>query len=414
MTLPRLLAGLGSSPTLSHAEHEAVHGPAPAPRDDLAGAVELAGLCGRGGASFPTAAKLRSVARRPGPRAVLVNAAEGEPMSLKDRLLLERVPHLVLDGALAAAAAVGADTIVIALRRDAVAAGAAVQRAIEERALRGVSVRAVPAAYLAGQEGALIRHLDGGPLKPLPVPPRPFERGLRRRPTLVQNAETFAHLALIDRHGPAWFREIGTAEHPGSALVSLGGAVRRPGVHEIACGARLQDVLDAAGGVSEPLRAVLVGGFHGVWIDAELAGSVRLCDEGLARHGGGLAAGVVVALGRAACPVRELAETLAWLAGQSAGQCGPCANGLPALAQLVAAMADGRPPAAADKLLARWTRDVAGRGACALPDGAARFLASGARVFSSELARHARGGACAACRRRPTLHVAPAARRSAA
>ncbi len=414
MSLPRLLAGLGPRPTVTLAEHEAAHGPRRAHAVDLAAEVAAAGLRGRGGASFPTAAKLRSVARQPGPRIVLVNGAEGEPMSLKDRVLLERVPHLVLDGALAAAAAVEAEEIVVAVREDAVAASTAMRRAIDERGLRRVCVRGVPSAYLAGQESALIRYLDGGPLKPLPVPPRAFERGLRGRPTLVQNAETIAHLGLIDRWGPAWFRQVGTAEHPGSTLITVGGAVAGPGVYEIACGSALSDALAAAGGPLEPLRAVLVGGYHGAWIPAERCPSVRLSDEGLARHGGSLAAGVVIALGRSACPVGELARTVAWLAGQGAQQCGPCSRGLPALAQLLADMADGRPaPGAHDKLV-RWTRDVAGRGACNLPDGAARFLASGVRVFGRQLAEHARRGPCAACRREPTLLVPAAARRRAA
>jgi NADH:ubiquinone oxidoreductase subunit F (NADH-binding) len=414
MTLPRLLAGLGSRPTLTLAEHEAAHGPTPARRRDLIAMTDQAGLRGRGGASFATAVKLRSVARRPGPRAVLVNAAEGEPMSFKDRVLLERAPHLVLDGALAAAAAVDATRIVIAVRRDAIAAGSAMQAAIEARALRGVELCAVPDAYLAGQESALIRHLDGGPLKPLVMPPRAFERGLRRRPTLVHNAETIAHLALIERHGPAWFRELGTVEHPGSTLVTVGGAVARPGVYEIACGTALPEVLRAAGETTEPLRAVLIGGFHGIWIGAERCASVRLSDDGLARHGGSVAAGVVIALGRCACPAREVAATVAWLAGQSAHQCGPCSNGLPALAQLLAAIVAGHAPADAFDRLARWTRDIAGRGACGLPDGAARFVSSAVRVFSEELAEHARRGPCVACGRAPTLLAAPSTNRAAA
>jgi NADH:ubiquinone oxidoreductase subunit F (NADH-binding) len=230
----------------------------------------------------------------------------------------------------------------------------------------------------------------------------------------VQNVETIAHLALIDRHGPTWFRQLGTAEQPGSALITVAGAVRRPGVREIACGSPLEEALAAAGGPSEPLRAVLVGGFHGVWVAAEQIASVKLDDEGLARHGGSLAAGVIVALGRSACPVQELARTMAWLADQSAHQCGPCANGLPALAGLVSAMAAGRAPPDGYDRLARWTKDVAGRGACNLPDGAVRFLASGVSVFADELAEHVRRGPCRACARPATLATAPKIRRRAA
>lgn len=405
MSLPRLLAGLGSAPTVALREHEATHGPPASHGEDLVEAAALAGLRGRGGASFPTAVKLRSVMRQPGPRTVLVNAAESEPMSFKDRVLLECVPHLVLDGALAAAGAVDARKVVVAVREDAPAAMYAMRRAVDDRGLsRRVTVTGVPVAHLAGQEGALIRHLDGGPLKPGSVPPRPFERGLRRRPTLVQNPETLAHLALIDRHGPDWFRRLGTNDHPGSALVTVCGAVENPGVQEIACGAPLEEVLGGAGALTEPLRAVLVGGYHGTWIPAGRVASVTLDDECLKGHGGGLAAGVIVALGESACPVQELARTMAWLADESAHQCGPCSNGLPALAGLVAAMAAGKAPFDCHERLERWCKDVAGRGACHLPDGAARFLSNGVRVFADELADHVAHGPCDACAR-PTRLV---------
>jgi NADH:ubiquinone oxidoreductase subunit F (NADH-binding) len=349
--------------------------------------------------------KLRSVAQRRGPRSLLVNAAEGDPMSSKDRVLLEAVPHLVLDGALAVAAAIGARSVVIAVPDDAAAAhGALVAALLERGGERDVSVVEVPVAYLAGEETALIAHLEGRPLKPTTVPPRPFERGLRRRPTLVQNPETLAHVALIHRHGPAWFRQVGTPDHPGSALVTVSGAVRRPGVQEIACGAELSSVLATAGDPLEPLRAVLVGGCHGVWIAGDELESVTLDDVGLAYHGGSLGAGVIVALGRSACPAHELARAIGYLAEQSAGQCGPCSHGLPAIAELLAEAVTGRALPGAHRRLDRWSRDLPGRGACHLPDGAMRVLRSGMRVFATELAAHERGP-CRACRRPPTLNL---------
>jgi NADH:ubiquinone oxidoreductase subunit F (NADH-binding) len=401
MTLPRLLAGAHEDRPLSLAEHLQLHGPSPPDISRLIETVERAGLRGRGGASFPVAVKLRSVARRRGPRALLVNAAEGEPMSAKDSVLLQSAPHLVLDGAMAAAAAVGARSVVIAIADDAVATRDALRQAIGERAgNRRLRVADVPVAYLAGEESALIAHLDGGPLKPTVAPPLPSERGLRRRPTLVQNPETLAHLALIARHGPEWFREVGTHAHPGSALITVSGAIACPGVREIACGAPLASVLD---GAAEPLRAVLVGGCHGVWIAGEEMETTTLDDIGLAPHGGRLGAGVVVALGRSACPAQELARAVGYLAEQSAGQCGPCRNGLPALAGLLAAMVAGRAPRDARRKLERWSQDLLGRGACHLPDGTVRLLESGLRVFAAELADHEREGPCLACRRSPTL-----------
>ncbi len=406
MSLPRLLAG-AQERTAFLAAHEATHGRLPArTRDELFEMVDAAGLRGRGGASFPTAVKLRSVAEQRGPRAVLVNGAEGEPMSAKDQVLMRLAPHLILDGALAAAIAVDAQEVVVAVHKGAVETGVAIRRAVQER-VAGVkiTVRDVPVAYLAGEETALIRFLDGGALLPTAAPPRPFERGLRGQPTLVQNPETFAHLALIARHGPTWFRELGTPAHPGSTLVTVAGAVRQPGVLEMACGTPLERVLAAAGGVTEPVRAVLVGGFHGVWIGADDIRRTTLDDESLALHGGSLAAGVIVALPGTACPMVELAKTVHWLAEQSAHQCGPCRNGLPAIVGVLDAMAVGRADATARERLQRWSGDLLGRGACRLPDGAVRFLNSGMRVFAAEVADHEQQGPCDACRRPMTLAV---------
>ncbi|UTI62961.1 hypothetical protein NBH00_16540 [Paraconexibacter antarcticus] len=409
MTLPRLLLGTQDGRALTHAEHVGVHGPLPA--GDVSAALAAAGLRGRGGAAFPTARKLQAVAataaagrHRP---VVLVNGAEGEPMSAKDRTLCARTPHLVLDGAQAAAAAIGARRVTVALPRAATDALDAMRTAVHERPGGGpaITVTAVPVAYLAGEESALIRHLDGGPLKPTVVPPRPAERGLGRRPTLVQNPETLAHVGLVARHGAAWFREAGTAADPGSVLVSLAGDVVAPGVYEVDRRMRLAELTGMPAGRGGP-RAVLVGGYHGTWLGPDELAGLTLAAEDLAAHGATLAAGVIAVLGPKSCPVRELANVAGWLAAQSAGQCGPCANGLPAIATRLAAVADGRAPSGSAADLDRWTRLITGRGACHLPDGAARLVRSGLRAFAPEVAEHARRGPCAACRRPPVLRVA--------
>jgi NADH:ubiquinone oxidoreductase subunit F (NADH-binding) len=272
----------------------------------------------------------------------------------------------------------------------------------ERRGERRIALRTVPTAHLAGEERALIRFLDGGPLLPTTVPPLPAERGLRRRPTLVQNPETLAHLALIARHGSEWFRAVGTTALPGSALLTVSGALRRSGVQEVACGTPLAHVLERSGGALEKVRAVLLGGYHGEWVRGDAL------DES-ATSG----AGVVVVLGASCCGVRETARVLGWLSAESAGQCGPCANGLPAIADLVHRLADGRAPAHAIQQLERWAGQVVGRGACRLPDGAVRFLRSSLRVFAEEYAEHAARGPCHGCLRPGTMRV-PRPRRLAA
>ena len=374
--------------------------------------MATAGLRGRGGAAFPTAVKLRAVAARRARRAIVVNAAEGEPLSAKDRTLLEHAPHLVLDGALLAAEAVGAREIVVAMTRSAAAANAAVSRALAERRDADlVRVQIVPDAYLAGEETALIRSLNGGPLKPTLTPPRPDQRGLGRHPTLVSNAETLAHVALIARHGARWFRELGTAAHPGSALVTVGGAVERPAVYEIALGTPLAHVLAMAGEPDPARGAVLVGGYYGAWLAPGAAAGARLDNGSLREHGAALGAGVIAVLPEEACPVAEVARVVGWMAGESAGQCGPCVHGLAAIAGALASLVEGTPDPFVLGRLERWSDQVQGRGACHHPDGVVRFLRSALAVFSLDFEDHQRHGPCDGCKRARVL--IPSLRRAA-
>lgn len=399
--LPRLLQDGG----VSLRDHLALHGAAPelGRRDGAAliAKVERAGLRGRGGAAFPTGLKMRAVAEGGRPSAVVVNGAEGEPGSRKDALLLTSSPHLVLDGAQLAAQAVGAREAIVCIRAGAEAASYRVARAVAERSGSPVRFRVIttPNAYVAGEESALVRFLNGGPAKPAFVPPRPFERGVDRRPTLVQNVETLAHLGLIARHGAGWFRELGTADEPGSSLVTIAGAVERPGVYEIEAGARLSALLDVAGHSGDELRAVLVGGYFGTWVDGAQLPDVVLVRDRLRNIGAALGSGVIQVLPASACGVAETAKALAFMARESAGQCGPCANGLPAMASAVLRMARGAGDLADERDVERWATLVHGRGACHHPNGAVRLALSGLDVFADEFERHRQGAPCPSCSR---------------
>jgi NADH:ubiquinone oxidoreductase subunit F (NADH-binding) len=410
--LPRLLAGIPEHGALGLEQHLALHGELPAVagrrRDqglDLIEQLERSGLRGRGGGSFPTGAKLHAVKGARGRPVVLVNAAEGEPASFKDRTLLQALPQLVLDGAALAATALGTEEIAIGVCDTAGDALAGLRGAIAERVrwrLPGAGARIVevPNRYIAGQESALVNLANGGPALPTFTPPRPFERGIDKRPTLVSNAETFAHIALIARHGPDWFRALGVDSQPGSALVTLtGAALAYPGVYEIETGSPLRALLDAAGADGAPPRALLVGGYAGAWIDGDLLRGVALSDEHLAPYGATLGAGVLVLLSRDACAVAELMRLTRWLAAQSARQCGPCRFGLDAIASTVEALARGEAGKHPERRLESLAQLVRGRGACTHPDGAARLVSSALEVFAAELADHARHGPCAACER---------------
>jgi NADH:ubiquinone oxidoreductase subunit F (NADH-binding) len=409
-TLPRLLRGVSADGArLSLDDHIATHGDLPLERKrkrretpQLIARLERAGLRGHGGAGFPTATKMLAVASARGRPIVVVNATEGEPASLKDRTLCQLAPHLMLDGAQLAAQALGADEVIVAVCESASASVEAIAAAIDERhRLGGARLRlsTTPPGYVAGQESALVNHISGGPALPTFTPPLPFEQGVSGRPTLVGNAETYAHIALIARHGSQWFRALGTSSQPGSALVTLSGPVANPAVYEIEHGASLDELIEAAGGATARVRAVLLGGYAGTWIDGEHLRGVALSDVHLAPHGATLGAGVVALLSDEACPVAESARVARWLAQESAGQCGPCVNGLDALASTVAEIAAGVAGGDAARRVERLTQLVNRRGACGHPDGAARFVHSSLQTFAPEFADHARHGRCEACAR---------------
>ncbi len=393
--LPRLLAGLaaGAGP-MTLADHDRVHGPIPqTSAQSLIDEVDRSGLRGRGGADFPTATKLRAVAERAGRRGsyLVVNGSETEPASGKDGLLLSRLPHLVLDGAVLAAHAIGAREIIIKVRERATAAHSGLQSALAVRD-DGIPVHisAGPEGYVTGEESAVINFIGKGLALPTFVPPRPYERGYRGRPTLIQNPETLAQIALVARYGHDWYRELGTDADPGSALVTISGAVAAPGVYELAFGTPMTDLLAAAGGSTEPLQALLVGGYFGTWVESERAFKLRLAREDLRSVGCSLGSGVLFALGESACGLHESARVIEYLAEQSAGQCGPCVFGLRAIADAFTALADGVAHERERDRVLRWSAEVRGRGACHHPDGAVRFVQSALSVFGGEVEWHRR------------------------
>ena len=356
--------------------------------------VDRSGLTGRGGAGFPAARKLAAVAARRAP-IVVANGTEGEPASSKDKVLLARSPHLVLDGAVLAAETVGASQAVIVVHRSV---REIVDAAAAERSQAGsdrVQIRVITAAdrFVAGEASAVVHWIEDGLPTPTRKPPRLSERGLGGRPTLVHNVETLAHLALIARYGASWFRALGTPQESGSMLVTILGAVNQPRVCEIAIGASLQEVLSLAGGASAPLQALLLGGYFGSWADAAAAGTLPFSSAGLAGLGAGVGAGLIAALPQDACGLVETSRVARYLADESARQCGPCLFGLDAIAGELERLAEGRTSDLST--LQRWLGQVDGRGACRHPDGVVRLIRSALDVFEPELRQHAQGWCCA-------------------
>lgn len=390
--LPRLLPSRGAVPVDLEA-HLHSHGPLPyRGRPGLiVGDVEAAGLTGRGGAAFPTYRKLAAVAGY-GPTPVVVgNGAEGEPASNKDKSLLWISPHLVLDGLQLAAEAVASRAVGLYVHRNP-RLHQHLAAAIAQRARAGVDAARVdlieaPPRFLAGEESALASVISGGPALPRFKPPRASQRGVADRPTLVQNVETLAHLALIGRYGAAWFRSVGTVDEPGSMLTTLHHADGSREVLEVPLGTSIADLLHLDG----RSQAVLIGGYHGAWLPAAQAAQLPLANAALRPLGVAVGAGVLAALPAGRCGVAETARVVRYLALESAGQCGPCFNGLPRMATALGSLAGPRPDPQVRADLERWAGLVVGRGACHHPEGTVRLVSSALRVFADEIDRHARG-----------------------
>lgn len=407
----RLLAAPG--PT--RIDHEDTLGPLPQLGPWVVDELGRAGVDGRGGAGFPLARKLAAVTargRRRGRGAPLVvaNAAEGEPASRKDAVLLERAPHLVLDGIVVAAAAIGASVAVLATSHRL---AGPVRRALAERADRGgdpvpISLRVLPhASFVSGEASALASAVAGGRGVPEDRVVRLAERGPSGRPTLVSNVETLAQAALVVRFGAAWARGVGSPSAPGTRLVTVSDVTdpTTAVVLETAGGAPLGELLRASRlPVTDPARtrAVLVGGWGGTWLPAA-ALDTSFDPEGLARWGAAPGAGVLAVLDERTCPIAVTARLATALAGASAGRCGPCVNGLPRIADVVGALASGR-DGVGSVASGRVARDLAGevrrvaalvdgRGACHHPDGVARMVRSALDVFHDDVQAHL-GGRC--------------------
>ena len=372
------------------------------PRDavaaDLIGTIEASGLLGRGGAGFPVGRKWRALAQRPSGRAVVVvNGAEGEPASFKDRILMAHRPHLVIDGAMLAADAIGADEIVFYIGVEHAAAGRAIAAALDERwgehrcPTRIVSA---PIGYVAGEASAAVHFIDTGDARPTTTPPRVSERGVGGAPTLVQNVESLAYAALIARSGERWYRSVGRYATCGTALVTVTGAVPEPGVREIEFGTTIGEVATAAGARADAIGAVVVGGYFGTWARVEDAWNLPLDPTVMQASGLTFGCGIVGLLPAQVCGVSATADIMAFLARESAGQCGPCVHGLRAIGDATRRVADGRADRDDVGHIERWTTLIKGRGACHHPDGAAQLMVSALNVFGDEFIHHARSGRC--------------------
>src|ERR1700730_15286073 len=371
----------------SLAAHRQRLGPLPALSSrELIAELESSGLLGRGGAGFPVARKWRVVAERSSGRAVvLANGAEGEPLSRKDRSLMAARPHLVIDGALLAARAVGADNILFYIGTEHRAADAAMRHALAERSadIRGrARIVTAPTGYVSGEESAAVHFVNAGDARPTTTPSRPFESGGGGLPTLVQHVESLALAALIARRGGDWYIDHG--RRSGIGLMTVSGAVHHAGVQEIAFGSTLGDVAGAAGGFRGDAQAVLLGGYFGGWAEVDEQWGLPLDPQSMRARGLALGCGVIHFLSADSCGVEATTRIVAYLASQSARQCGPCVFGLSAIADATPRLPPKSPRADDLDRIVRWSGQLAGRGACHHPDGAVGLIRSALQLFADD------------------------------
>ena len=368
--------------------------------DELLGEVESSGLLGRGGAGFPLAVKLRAVrdnGRAAGGAVVVANGEEGEPASIKDRWLLRHRPHLIIDGLRLATAITGADrTYVYVSDPESASSVEAALTELGPGALGGIAVEVwtVQQGYIAGEETAAVRAINGGPAKPTDKPPRPFQEGVGGLPTLVSNVETLANLAYVQQHGSTEFRSLGTSHSPGTFLVTLTGADRPPGLYEIPHGLPFTELLTLHGLSPDDVQGALMGGYFAGLLDRSVL-DATLDHETLRDLGIGLGNGAIAVLTED-CPVAVAAAVLAYFDRENAGQCGSCFNGTAAMAAVGGALRDG---VATDEDLARlrrWSVVLRGRGACATLDAATNIAASLLDKFPGQVRSHLDNG-CQTC-----------------
>ena len=381
--------------------YQAVHGAFSA--EVILAEIEASGLRGRGGAAFPVGRKWRIAAETPADkRYVVVNAGEDEPGSFKDRLLLEHRPHLVLEGAILAARAIGATEIILYINETYDDAIVRMTQAIEEArqhsALAELTVRIAraPTVYVAGEDSACLEVLEGRKPWPRQKPPYPATSGLFGKPTVVNNVESLANVGFIVRHGAAWFRQYGTAESPGSMIFCLGEEVNRPGGYELPMGTPLRQLLQDVGGglkAGTPIKAVLPGGPSCAFLTGSQL-DVHLDPESLKAVGSSLGCGVMRFYPEGTCMVEETLKIAQFFAQESCGQCPACRMETSMLAAALDRVRQGTADRALLDQIPKIVEFNRGKGYCALINMPGAPVLRALRLFRSDFDHHLQHGAC--------------------
>ena len=348
-------------------------------------------LHGRGGAAFPLSRKLAGYEPYRGKLIVVANGSEGECLSRKDEQLIARHPHLVLDGLSILGSALDAKAGYVHVKASKTSSQRILQEALLERAGLDpfrieISLTASEVGYVAGSESAVVSAINHQGGLPIYLPDRPMARGVKKRPTLIANVETLAHLALLARFGSDWFSSIGSAGDSGTRLLTVSLPNRSSGVVEVVAGTEFSEIFEVLGVSRSQISCGLLGGYFGQLVDIDKLWSLRASHAFLKEAGFSFGAGVVALAD--GCPVAEISAILEYLAGESAGQCGPCYMGLPELAKTWRELVSGRVNSNSLSRIADLCDQISGRGGCAMPDGAVLLARTALSRFRPELLSH--------------------------
>jgi len=383
------------------------------PPDDLQEIVKASGLRGRGGAGFPTGVKWTFMPKQPqGPMYLVCNADESEPGTFKDRLIMEKDPHLLLEGCLIASYAIRASACYVYIRGEFHHAARVMERAIAEVYAKGYAGRNIlgsgydcevvlhegAGAYICGEETALMTSLEGNRGYPRLKPPFPAQAGLWGRPTTINNVETLANVPFIVERGAEWYQSIGKApKNTGPKLYCLSGHVKRPGVYEAPLGLPLKELIyDLGGGMlhaDRPLKAVIPGGSSVPVLTAEEC-VVDLDFDSLAAIGSMLGSAGIMVMDASTCMVKAIERITHFYAHESCGQCTPCREGCGWLERILNRIESGRGRQEDMDLLLDIADNIQGQTICPLGDAAAMPVRSFVKKFRPEFQAHVDRKAC--------------------
>jgi len=379
--------------------------------NDVIEAVKASGLRGRGGAGFPTGMKWQFVLKdTPKPKYIACNADESEPGTFKDHLLMERNPHLLIEGCAIGCYAIGAKVAYIYIRGEFYHVQKVLQAAVDEAYRAGflgknifgsgfdcdVYVHRGAGAYEAGEETALIESLEGKRAQPRIKPPFPAVSGLYNCPTAVNNVETLCNVPFIVARGAEWYAGIGPEKNTGPKLYCVSGHVKRPGVFEASMDVTLRQLIfDYAGGMRDgrTLKAIIPGGSSTpVLLPDQI--DVQASFDAIARAGSMLGSAAIMALDDTTCMVWLAKNLLHFYRHESCGKCTPCREGADWLLKLLTRIEAGEGRMKDIDLLVDVSRNIAGKTLCPFGDAEVAPVLSTIKHFRAEYEAHVREGRC--------------------